>query len=76
MKKIYFLFVCGLLFFAACNNKKDKQPENDKTTAKIPQNTDYLVTLEGIGLVKTAMAQAEVEQLLNKKFHLPTLQIP
>lgn len=70
MKKIYFLFVSGLLFFAACNNKKANQPDNDKTSSKIPQNTDYLVTLEGIGLIKTAMTQEEVEKLLNKKVPL------
>lgn len=53
-----------LIFLTACNSKQD-----DKKN----ENTDYLITLEGIGPVKTDMAQEELEKLLNKKVPLTNL---
>ncbi len=53
-----------LIFFIACNSK-----QADKKIGK-NENTDYLVTLEGIGSVKTEMSQQELEKLLNKNVPL------
>lgn len=53
-----------LFFFSACGSKQnDKKPEKN-------ENTDYLVTLEGIGAVKTGMSQQELEKLLQQKVPL------
>jgi hypothetical protein len=52
-----------LIVLAACGSKDD-QP--DKKNA----NTDYLVSLDGIGPVHTGMSQDELEKLLNKKIPL------
>jgi len=51
-------------FLAACGGKQD-----DKKTTK-NKNTDYLVSLDGIGAVKTGMSQAELEKVLQQKIHL------
>ena len=61
MKRLLFLF---LLFLAACGSKQE-----DKKQAKI-ENTDYLVSLDGIGPVKTGMTQTELEKLIQKKIPL------
>lgn len=53
-----------LIFFVACTSK-----QSDKKTEK-NENTDYPVTMEGIGPVKTEMTQQELEKLLNKKVPL------
>ncbi len=53
-----------LFLLAACGGKKeDKKPVQN-------ENTDYLVSLDGIGLVKTSMTQEELEKMLNKKVPL------
>lgn len=48
-------------FLAACGGKQD-----DKKTGK-NENTDYLVSLDGIGAVKTSMTQEGLEKLLQQK---------
>lgn len=53
-----------LFFLAACGSKQD-----DKKGEK-NENTDYLVTLEGIGAIKTSMTQEELEKLLQQKVPL------
>lgn len=58
MQKLLLLF---LFFPAAFGNKQD----NNKN-----ENTDYLVSLDGIGPVKTGMSQAELEKVLNQKIPL------
>lgn len=53
-----------LLFLAACGAKQeDQKPGNN-------ENTDYLVSLEGIGPIKTGMKQAEVEKIIGQKILL------
>lgn len=53
-----------LFFFAACDSKKeDKKPEKN-------ENTDYLVSLDGIATVKTGMSQEELEKTLQQKISL------
>ncbi|MEO7983570.1 MAG: hypothetical protein ABI688_05780 [Bacteroidota bacterium] len=53
-----------LVFLIACNSKKDdKKPEKN-------ENTDYLVTMDGIGPLTTEMTQQEIEKVLNKKIPL------
>lgn len=37
------------------------------------QNTDYLITMNGIGALKLSMKQTDVEKLLNKKFTLKNM---
>lgn len=50
-----------LLFLAACGSKQeDTKPGKN-------ENTDYLVSLDGIGPVKTAMSQAELEKVIKQK---------
>ena len=58
----------GLAFvLAACGSKNDHpDPKN--------VNPDYLITLDGIGLVQTYMSQDELEKLLNKKIPLTNPQ--
>lgn len=56
-----------LIFLAACNSNQD----NKKVTKN--ENTEYTVSLEGIGAVKTSMSHQELEKLLNKKVSLPNL---
>lgn len=56
-----------LLLLSACNNKQDK------TAAGKNENTDYLVSLDGIGTIKTKMKQDELETLLNQKVPLGNL---
>ena len=56
-----------LIFLTACNSK-----QNDKKITK-NENTEYTVSLEGIGAVKTSMSQEELEKLLNKKIPLANL---
>lgn len=51
-------------FLAACGSKQD-----DKKTGE-NENTDYLVSLDGIGAVKTSMTQEELEKLLQQKVPL------
>lgn len=53
-----------LFFLAACGGKQD-----EKKTGK-NENTDYLVSLDGIGAVKTSMTQEELEKLLQQKVPL------
>lgn len=53
-----------LFFFVACNNKQDDKKINTN------ENTDYLITMEGIGAIKTGMPQHELEKLLNKPIPL------
>jgi hypothetical protein len=60
------LFLPFFVFLIACGSKKD-QPGNKN------ENTDYLVTLDGIGPVKTEMTQDELEKILNKKIPLTNL---
>jgi hypothetical protein len=62
------LFLPILFFFAACAEKKEEEKPVQKN-----ENTDYLVTLDGIGPVKTGMSQEELEKLLNKKLPLTNL---
>lgn len=56
-----------LIFLVACNNKQD-----DKKIDK-NENTDYLISFEGIGAVKTSMSQQELEKLLNQQIPLANL---
>lgn len=53
-----------LLLLAACSAKKADPPGAKN------ENTDYLVSLEGIGPIKTGMSQAELEKLLQQKIPL------
>jgi hypothetical protein len=58
------LFIPLLLFLAACGSKQeDKKPGKN-------ENTDYLVSLDGIGAVKISMSQAELEKALQQKIPL------
>ncbi len=53
-----------LLFLVACNSKQGgKKMEKNK-------NTDYLVSLEGIGALKTDMTLTELEKVLQQKVPL------
>lgn len=58
MRKLLLPF---LVLLAACGSK-----QNDKKN----ENTDYLVTLDGIGPVKVSMTQEEIGKLLNQKVPL------
>ncbi|NOT49993.1 MAG: hypothetical protein HOP10_01790 [Chitinophagaceae bacterium] len=60
MRKLLLPF---LIFIIACGCKNAR-------TDKKNESTDYLVSLEGIGPVKTEMSQDELEKLLNKKIPL------
>lgn len=61
MRKLLLPF---LFILAACGSKQgDKKAEKN-------ENTEYLVTLEGIGAVKTSMTQEELEKLLQQKVPL------
>lgn len=51
-----------LIVLVACSSKNDQPDKN--------VNTDYLVSLDGIGPVKTGISQDELEKLLNKKIPL------
>lgn len=55
------LFLPFLLLLAACGSKQDSNKN---------ENTDYLVSLDGMGPVKTSMSQAELEKVLNRKIPL------
>lgn len=55
------LWVPLLFFLAACGSKQDSNKN---------ENTDYLVSLEGIGVVKTGMSQEELEKVLQQKIPL------
>ena len=57
-------FLPWLLLLAACGQQSSTSPTGKN------ENTDYLVSLEGIGPVKTGMSQAQLEQLLGKKIPL------
>lgn len=61
MKKILLLF---LIFIVACKNKVDDKKNNTN------ENNDYLITMEGIGAIKTGMPHQELEKLLNKEIPL------
>lgn len=61
MRKVLFPLLC-ILF--ACNSKP---------TEKKPENNDYLISIDGMGPVKTGMSQEELEKLLNKKLPLTNL---
>lgn len=58
------LFIPFLFFLAACGGKQDSN------TVEKNENTDYLVSLDGIGPIKTGMSQAELEKVLNQKIPL------
>ncbi|MGQ0739255.1 MAG: hypothetical protein ACT4OJ_09370 [Bacteroidota bacterium] len=61
MRKLLLPF---LFLLAACGGKKeDKKPGQN-------ENTDYLVSLDGIGLVKTSMSQEELEKAIQQKISL------
>lgn len=60
--RIYFLPF--LFVLAACSSKKEENKPGKN------ENTDYLVSLAGIGPVKTSMTQAELEKLLQQKIQL------
>lgn len=62
MRRFSFLLVP--VFIIACSQKQDT-PKSAK-----PENTDYLVSLDGIGPVKTGMSQVELEKLLGQKIPL------
>lgn len=53
-----------LLFLAACGSKQSNN------TAEKNENSDYIVSLDGIGPVKNGMSQAELEKILNQKIPL------
>lgn len=53
-----------MIVLVACQSKK-----NSESTGTI-ENTDYLVSLEGIGPVKTEISQAELEKTLDQKIML------
>lgn len=53
-----------LFLLAACGSKQD-----NPATVK-PENTDYLISLDGIGPVKTEMTLAELETVLKQKIPL------
>lgn len=53
-----------LLILSACGSKQDK------TAAEKNENTDYLVSMDGIGAVKTSMKQDELEAVLKQKVPL------
>ena len=72
MKKIFSLLFSSLLFFAACNDKTKKSGE-DGGTATVAQNSDYPITMDGIGPIKVSMSQEELEKLLNQKVPLANL---
>ena len=59
-----FSFLLFLVFIFSCKQKQDAS-----ATTK-PENTDYLVSLDGIGPVKTGMSQEELEKLLGQKIPL------
>ena len=59
-----FSFLLTLIFIFACKQKQDAP-----ATAKA-ENTDYLVSLDGIGPVKTGMSQEELEKILGQKIPL------
>ncbi|MBL0130939.1 MAG: hypothetical protein IPP43_07275 [Chitinophagaceae bacterium] len=70
MKKIFFLVCSSLLLFASCSDPKSGQPGTNVDSATVAQNNDYLVSMEGIGVIKIGMTQTELENLLNQKFVL------
>ena len=53
-----------VFFLIACNSKQDDNKFNTN------ENSDYLITLEGIGAIKTGMPQHDLEKLLNKQIPL------
>ena len=59
-----FSFLLFLIFIFACKQKQDA------SATKKPENTDYLVSLDGIGPVKTGMSQEELEKILGQKIPL------
>ena len=59
-----FSFLLFLIFIFACKQKQDG-PATTKA-----ENTDYLVSLDGIGPVKTGMSQEELEKILGQKIPL------
>lgn len=61
MRKLLLPF---LVFLIACNSKLNDE-KNDEN-----KNSDYLVSLDGIGPVKVSMKQAELEKHLNQKVPL------
>ncbi len=62
MRRFSFLFF--LIFIFACKQKQDPS-----ATVKA-ENTDYLVSLDGIGPVKTGMSQEELEKILGQNIPL------
>jgi len=58
MKKLLFLF--PLAFLAICCNHHNENK----------QNSDTIISMDGMGEIKIGMKQAEVEKLLNQKFIL------
>lgn len=62
MRKLLLPF---LFLLVACGS-----PESDKKN----ENSDYLVSMDGIGPVKTGMSQEELEKLLNKPIPLTNPQ--
>lgn len=59
-----FSFLLFLIVLIACKPKQDAQKKDQ------PENTDYLVSLDGIGPVKTGMSQEELEKILGQKIPL------
>jgi hypothetical protein len=64
MRKLHWLI---FIFLLACSSKADQPPKENV-------NTDYLVSLEGIGPLKTDMYQKDLEKVLNQKLPLTNPQ--
>jgi len=64
MQKFLFLF---LIFFISCGSKTEH-------TEKTIVDPDYLVSLQGIGQIKTNMYQTEIEKVIGKKIPLTNPQ--
>lgn len=58
-------YILPLFFFLSGCGGKQEEKKSGKN-----ENTDYLVSLEGIGPLKISMSQAELEKLLQQKIPL------
>jgi hypothetical protein len=58
------LFLPFLFFVAACTNK---QPD------KKIENTDYIISMDGVEGIKLGMSQAEIPKTIGKKISLISL---
>lgn len=65
------LCFCLLIVFAlfSCSQKQDK-----KEPAKKTENSDYIISKEGISKLKIGMNQNEVQDLLNKHFNFNAMK--